>query len=159
MLSASQVEELNSLFAVELAMVHAATKSPGKWECVLTEMLVGDYAVIPLTSTKMLTSESYWMQNCCWEYACLCADLEYSIFSIRSRFGKRLATLGIGKEGRIWYFDQCFGPRNTQVLESMRDYTDEEGFIQNELSATDIYYLAHEVVRLMNSHTLNSFKS
>lgn len=152
MLSESQVEKLNSLFAVELAKGHAAKRSSGKWECVLTEVLVGDYVVIPLTSAKMLKSESYWMQNCCWEYTSLCADLEYCIFSIRSRFGKRLATLGLGREGGAWYFEQCFGPRNTQVLETMRECTDEEGFIQNEWATTDIYYVAHEVVRLMNSH-------
>ncbi len=150
MLTESQVEELNILFAVELAMAHTSKKSPGKWGCILTEVVIGDYVVIPLTSAKMLKSESYWMQNCCQEYASLCAKLEYCIFSIRTRFGKRFATLGLIMTGGYWYFEQCFGQRNTEVLESKWEYTDEEGFIQSECVTADIYYVAHEVVRLMN---------
>lgn len=151
MLSQSQVKELNTLFAIDLAMGSASNRSSGKWECSLPEMIIGDYVVIPLISAKMLKSESYWMLNCCSEFASRCAELEYCIFSIRTRPGKRLATLGVRMAGGYWYFDQCFGRRNEEVLEARREYTDEEGFTHNEWVIADIYYVAHEVVRLMNS--------
>ena len=151
MLNASQVVELNILFSVELTMGDSSKRSTGKWECILPEMLIADYSVIPLTSAKILKSESYWMQNCCREYTYMCADLRYCIFSIRNRFGERLATLGLAKEGAYWNFQQCFGPQNTQILESIREYTEEKGLIHAEWSSTDLYDIAHEIVRMMNS--------
>jgi len=151
MLSESQVKEFNTLFAVELAMGYASNTSPGKWGCSLSEMVIGDYVVIPLTSAKMLKSESYWMQNCCSDFTSRCAELEYCVFSIRTRPGKRLATLGVRMAGGYWRFDQCFGPRNEEVLEFVQEYTDDKGYIQGEWATTEIYSVAHEVVRLMNS--------
>ena len=114
-------------------------------------MLIGDYLIIPLTSEKLLKSEDYMMNNCCRDYVDQCAELTYCLFSIRSRPGERLATLGLTCSGGYWRFDQCFGPSNTEVLEETRTYLDEGGEVQEELFATDLYYVAHEVARLMNS--------
>ena len=99
----------------------------------------------------MLKSEGYWMNNCCRDYAGQCADSEYCIFSIRSRSGERLATLGLISDQGYWYFDQCFGPANTDVLEETSLFLDEDDVLQTEWFPTEIYYVAHEVIRLMNS--------
>ncbi len=153
MLSQTKVEELNARFATKFAMGAVVERKSSKWNCKLSEMLVGNYLIIPITSAKMLKSEGYSMDNCCREYKRQCAKLEYCVFSIRSRSGERLATLGLKYDEYLWRFDQCFGPSNSEVLEETLEFLDEDGVLQTEGYATDIYYVAHEVVRLMNSTT------
>lgn len=151
MLSQSKVENLNSFFTAKLPAGALAGKRSGKWNCKLSEMLVGEYLIIPLTSAKQLKSEGYRMNNCCREYTSRCMALEYCVFSIRSRSGERLATLGLAYDDGYWRFDQCFGPSNGEILEETRQYLDEDGELQTECFATELYYVAHDVVRLMNS--------
>ncbi len=152
MLTQAGVEELNTLFTTGLVNETWHRKNPAQWDCKLEEMLVGEYLIIPLTTAKMLKSESYLMNNCCRDYLFRCADLEYSLFSIRSRSGERLATLGLCSEDGYWHFDQCFGPANSDVLEESLEYLDEDGVVYTEYFPTEIYYVAHEVVRLLNTH-------
>ncbi|THB78146.1 MAG: hypothetical protein D6B25_04875 [Desulfobulbaceae bacterium] len=122
----------------------------GSWNPQLPEMLIGEYLIIPLTSSKMLKSEGFWMQHCCRTFASRCADLDYCIFSIRTRSGERLATLGVQKDHDYWQFDQCYGPGNADVIEETFEYLDEDGELQIELVPTELFYVAQEVVRLMN---------
>lgn len=150
MLSQYNVNELNAIFGAELSAGASVERRPGKWECKLSEMFVGEYLIVPLTTTKMLKSEGYVMNNCCRDYTHQCKDLEYSIFSIRSRSGERIATLGLAKDAGYWCFDQCLGQSNTEVLEETLNYLDDEDVLQTEYFPTEIYYVAHEVVRLMN---------
>jgi hypothetical protein len=100
-----------------------------------------------------LKSEGYLMNNCFRDYIPQCSELKYCFFSMRSRSGERLATLGITSDDDFWRFDQCFGDSNTEVLEETQEYLDEDGILQTESFATELYYVAHEVVRLMNSAT------
>ncbi|WP_136806663.1 PcfJ domain-containing protein [Desulfosediminicola flagellatus] len=150
MLLQARVNELNRLFTDDLAN-GTEKKITGKWDCKLPETIIGDYFIIPLTSSKLLKSEAYWMSNCCSSYTRSCADLEYCIFSIRSRSGERLATLGLISDQGYWHFDQCYGPANSEVLEESLETIDDEGGPHTEYWATELYYIAHEVVRLMNS--------
>lgn len=151
MLSHSKVDCFNALLATELAAGKSAVRRLSKWKCNIPDTLIGEYSITPLTSVKMVKSEGYQMNNCCREYIDQCAELTYCLFSIRSRSGERLATLGLICRGGYWRFDQCFGPSNAEVLEEMRTFLDEEGELQEESYATELYYVAHEVVRLMNS--------
>lgn len=150
MLSQAQVGRSNAFFAGQWTTV-SRKKGNAKWECELSEVLIGDYLVVPLVSTKMLKSEGYWMNNCCREYAGECAAHAYSLFSIRSRSGERLATLGLKREQGSWELDQCYGPANRDVLEETLVYLDEDDAVQTEWVPTEMYYVAHEVVRLMNA--------
>lgn len=151
MLSQSKVDTFNALFPTELAAGNSVERRVKKWKCKLSEMLIGEYLIIPLTSAKLLKSESYHINNCCRDYIEQCAEMTYCLFSIRSRSDERLATLGLNCSGGYWRFDQCAGPSGTEVLEETRSYLDEDGELQEELFATDLYYVAHEVARLMNS--------
>jgi hypothetical protein len=105
----------------------------------------------------MIKSEGYLMNNCCRDYTSQCANLEYCIFSVRSLGGRRIATLGVANNLGYWIFDQCFGPSNTNVLEETFEYIDEDEMMQKDLRQTELYYVAHEVVRLMNIEN-NNFK-
>lgn len=153
MLSQSKADYFHALFATEIAAAAFVQRRPSKWECKLSDTLIGDYSITPLTSRKMVKLEGCQMNNCCREYIDQCARLTYCLFSIRSRSGKRLATLGLTCRGGYWRFDRCFGPSNSEVLEESRTYLDEDGELQEESYATDLYYVAHEVARLMNSES------
>ena len=150
MLSQDQSDTWNTVFTAGLSKGFSSKRRGGKWKCKLDEMLIGDYLITPLTSAKMLKSESYWMQNCCRDFTDPCLDHCYCIFSIRSRSGERLATLGLKNSQGYWHFDQCLGPANTNVLEETFEYLDEDDALQMEFYPTEIYYIAHEMVRLMN---------
>ena len=154
MLSQATTTKTKRPSAAELLPRNSSKTCRKKWKCKLKQTLIGDYLAIPLTSEKMLKSESYVMNNCCRNYAAGCAALEYSVFSIRRRSGERLATLGLAYDGDYWRFDQCFGPSNTEVLEEIVVYLDDDGGLQTELFATELYYVAHEVARLMNSDSM-----
>ncbi len=151
MLSQATVDDLNTTFATELTAESSVERPPSKWKCKLPETLIGDYLITPLTSAKLLKLEGYVTNNCCREYIDQCARLTYCLFSISRRTGERIATLGLEYDLGYWHFDQCLGPSNTEVLEETRIYIDEEGELQEEIYATDIYYVAHEVARLINS--------
>ncbi len=150
MLSQSKLTETKAIFTEEPGVGASNAKRPDKWDCPLSEVLVGDYWIIPLTSKKMLKSEGYLMNNCCRDYLLRCREMEYCIFSIRNRTGERMATLGLKNEQSYWYFDQCFGVSNEDVLQETFTYLDEDGMEQMESISSEIYYVAHEVARLMN---------
>ena len=151
MLCQSTVNNVDAPFATRFTRVNSVNRRPKKWQCQLPETLVGDYLIIPLTSVKMVKSEGYRMNTCCRDYVDQCAEGTYSLFSIRRRSGERLATLGLACREGHWRFDWCLGPERSEVLEEIRAYLDEDGELQEELYATDLYYIAHEVARLMNS--------
>ena len=150
MLTQHHADTPNLFYADKLSQNNAEKRSR-KWQCKLPETVIGDFLIIPLTSAKMLKSETYWMSNCCKDYLFQCAGLEYSVFSIRTRTGERLATLGLRNDNGYWQFDQCYGPSNSEVLEESHLYLDEEGTLQSDSFPTELYYVAHEVVRLMNA--------
>lgn len=146
-----KVDELKTVFSPKSFSRVGGKKRIKRWSCRISEMLLGDYVVTPLTSAKMLKSEGYRMNSCCRDYTEQCAASTYSIFSIRSRIGERVATLGLVYDQGSWQFDQCFGPSNSEVMEEVQTSLDEEGELRTECYATELYYVAHEVVRLMNA--------
>lgn len=150
MLTQTRPQNIDGLFETNLSSGFSKIKS-GKWECPLEEMIVGDYLIIPLTSTKMLKSDGYWMNNCCKEYSDRCATGEYALFSIRSRSNERIATLGLVNKSSSWQFDQCYGVGNAEVLEETIVYLSDDGELQSESYPTELYYISHEIVRLMNA--------
>ena len=91
------------------------------------------------------------MNNCCRDFIEQCAAHQYAVFSLRRRSGERLATLGLRHEDGHWYFDQCAGPSDQDVLEVCLAYLDEEDKLQSECYPTELYFIAHEVARLMNA--------
>lgn len=147
--------EQNIVNHLPLSSVAVKKKAPSKklksrWQCKVPELLLDEYRVVPLISAKMMRSEGYLMNNCCKEYITPCAQGEYAVFSIRSWKGDRVATLGMKCVEGYWYFDQCYGPSNSNVMERWTQYVDEEGLEQHEQENSELFYVAHEVVRQMN---------
>lgn len=151
MLAQTKTEEFTSFLSLGFTSPQPQKKQLSTWNCKLSEVIIGEYLIIPLTSARMLKSEAYWMNNCCGEFIKSCASKKYCIFSIRSRSGERQATLGLVYQQDHWVFDQCFGPSNTVVTEETREYLDEDGELQLEWYGTELYYVSQEVARLMNA--------
>lgn len=149
MLTQTKVNPSSSLFTNHSPQSFKKSKKRS-WKSQLFETIVDQFLIIPVTSAKMLRSEAYWMNNCCQDYAGQCANLEYNIFSIRSRSGERFATLGVINDNGYWRFDQCFGSSNSNVLEETLEYLDEDDVLQEERFPTELFYVVHEVVRMMN---------
>jgi hypothetical protein len=150
MLPQTIVDEIN-VNVTSKTIKAPAGKRARKWACQISESYIGEYQIIPLTSIKMVKSEAYLMSNCCRDYAFLCAAEEYCLFSIRSWSGERLGTLGLINDQGYWRYDQCYGQSNSNVLEESFEYLDEEGVLQIEYFPNELYYVVHDVVRLMNS--------
>lgn len=83
------------------------------WSPGLEARQIGNFQIIPLTSSKQLGSEGWHMMNCVADYATACKQDEYRVFSIRNLSGERLATLGLTRRNDQWWIDQCFGPWNS----------------------------------------------
>lgn len=121
-----------------------------QWKCPLPMLRIDEFDIIPLTSTKMLKSEGYHMNNCCKDYAAICSEGIYCIFSIRSHSGERLATLGAKKVDDHYSLDQFYGPSNSNVTDVFIDHTDDSGIPNFEWQRTELFYVACEVIRALN---------
>ena len=149
MLSYANVEPWNNAGPVELKS-EVGKKTRTKWECSVSESLIGDFIVTPLTSARMLQREDEWMENGCQTYAFQCAAAKYALFSIHSKNGDQRATLGLVNNEEHWSFDLCSGPYGENVMDEILEYYDDDGILQTEWLPTELYFVAHEVVRLMN---------
>ncbi|WP_407702911.1 MBL fold metallo-hydrolase [Thiorhodovibrio frisius] len=96
-----------------LPQKRTAKKKQQHWSPVLEAQKIGQFQIVPLTSSKQLGSEGWHMMNCVADYSNACKNDEYRVFSIRNISGKRLATLGLTRKNNQWFVDQCFGPRNS----------------------------------------------
>lgn len=155
MLTSQIVDELNDLFAEEFGLT-TSNKSELKnkgWHCPIHIVRLSEYIVMPLTSSRRIKSEGYLMQNCVRGYVDQCRNGEYLLFSIRNLGGKRIATLGVNKRGDRWYFDECLGKENSAVIEVAREDFDADHNMCLEIEYTELFSVAHEVVRLLNLQT------
>lgn len=152
MLSSKLVDEMNLLFAqeLELARTEKAKKKSGPWSCPIKVTKLDKYVIVPLVSSKKVKSEGYKMQNCVREYITQCQGGSYLLFSILNEEGIRVATLGAIRRDDRWDFDECLGRKNSEVLETQLEYSDVDGFHIVELEYTEIFSVAHEVIRLLN---------
>lgn len=121
-----------------------------KWTCPLPMLRIDEFDIVPLTSIRMLNSEGYHMHNCCKDYAAQCAEGTYYVFSIRDLLGERFATLGAKKVDDHYNLDQCFGPSNSNVTDMFIVHTDDDDIPDVEWQRTELFYVASEVIRVLN---------
>ena len=92
-----QPDFLNSLFGL-------GTKSKKKrnlvWESDLPECEIGEFLIVPLTTSRHLRAEGRMMRHCAGTYDELCHNGLARVFSIRDLDGHRLATASL-----IWSED------------------------------------------------------
>jgi hypothetical protein len=123
------------------------------WTSALAACEIGDYQIIPLTTSSELRKEGAAMNHCVGSHDVLCAVGSCLVFSIRDLDNRRLATMSLvfGQYG--WRLDQIKGYENTEVI-----FT-EETFYSGERTETvrdytDLYFIAQEILRQYRLHTL-----
>jgi hypothetical protein len=150
MLSEQTVRELNQLFG--LAQMTLSRKTRYRWSCPLEAHDLGDFRVVPLTSSRALASEGWNMQSCVTSYDAKCALGFYQLFSIRDLRGDRIATLGLTYRDSGWTVDQCLGQGNAEVMNKTVEWIHDNGQHESMDEFTDLHYVALEVVRLLKSN-------
>lgn len=116
------------------------------WSSALAACEIGEYQVIPLTSSSGLRGEGAAMQHCVGSHDVLCAAGTYLVFSIRDLDNNRLATMSLVFDQYGWHLDQIKGLGNAEVIYTEATfYSGERTEIVREYS--DLYYVAQEILR------------
>ena len=138
----------SNIFLAEQQARSTSKKPRYRWVSALSQLWLGDFLFLPLTSTKDLVFEGRAMRNCVARYDESCAKGIYRVFSIRDLDEKRLATLGLTFGAFGWKLDQCLGKRNINLITGTAlGFCDDVGFYEVEEN-NDLYYAAQEVARL-----------
>ena len=148
MLDEQTVRELNRLFGLDREA--SAGKIRYRWQSALQVQELGDFLIIPLTSSRELSSEGWNMEHCVAHYDADCAKGMYQVFSIRDLDGTRIATLGLIYTAGVWRVDQCLGFRNEEVVTTFVECVDQNGKHDSLEELTDLHFLSLEIVRLLN---------
>lgn len=139
---------LNSLFGLE---TKRKKKRNLAWETDLAECEIGEYRIVPLTTSRQLRAEGRGMNNCVGRYDELCHGGGVRVFSIQNEFGTRVATASLIWRDDYWYLDQVKGWANAEVVE------DEEIPLFNgdstviHIEQTDLYFVAQELLQRYRS--------
>jgi hypothetical protein len=138
-----QPDFLNSLFGL-------GTKSKKKrnlvWESDLPECEIGEFLIVPLTTSRHLRAEGRMMRHCAGTYDELCHNGLARVFSIRDLAGHRLATASLIWRDDYWHLEQVKGLRNAEVLESESTFFDGNSTV-TLLEPTELYYIGQEILR------------
>jgi len=151
MISEQTARELNQLFGLN-QQDDSLRKLRYRWPCPLVAQEMGDFFVVPLTSSRELASEGWNMQHCVATYDSNCANGIYQVFSIRDLLGNRIATLGLTYGPNGWKVDQCLGLSNVEVMLKPVEWIQGDGIQESRDDFTDLHYLAQEVARLLNRY-------
>lgn len=141
-LKQEQVDELNAIFG--LNRKGKKKKRELIWASALQHHELGNYQVIPLTSSWALRQEGRTMKHCVRGYDELCAKGRARVFSIRDLIGKPLATMSLIFQDEHWHLEQIKGVANAEVCTSEEMYYDGEHTV-TQLDMTDMYYVAYDV--------------
>ena len=85
----------------------------GQWAPMLETLTAGEYVVTPLATAAALVQEGWLMRHCAGDYVDHCRVGQYLMFAVALRsIGKRVATVGIKRDGQHWRLDQVQGKAN-----------------------------------------------
>jgi len=142
-LKQEQIDELNAIFGLNRR--GKRKRSVLVWESALATCDLGEYQVIPLTSSWALQQEGREMGHCVGSYDRLCAKGIMQVFSIRDSKGVQVATMSLTFKDDYWFLDQIKGRENAEVCMS-----EEELFVEDRtetiMEMTELHYVAYEVL-------------
>lgn len=144
-LNQEQVDELNAIFRTSKRS-KKKKKRVLVWDSALKEHELGDYQVIPLTSSWALRQEGRAMRHCVGGYDEMCSNGRARVFSIRDLMGKRLATMSLVFRDDYWHLEQVRGVANAEVCTSEEVYYDGERTV-TQVDMADMHFVAYDVAR------------
>lgn len=157
MLDEKTVRELYRLLGLDRST--PTGKVGYRWQSTLQAQEIGDFRIIPLTSSMELTSEGWNMKHWAANYDEDCAKGLYQVFSVRNLDGEAVATLSLRYGAGQWRVDQCLGFRYEEVTSTVVEWVDQNGKHNERNDPTDLHFLAQDVARLMNQINGKSVKS
>lgn len=117
------------------------------WESALAECEIGDFRIVPLTTSRLLRAEGRAMHHCVGNYDELCHQGRARVFSMQDLVGRRIATASLIWRDDYWHIDQIKGAHNAEVLESEHTFFDGDS-TETLIEQTEVYYVGHEILRL-----------
>ncbi|MFT5589250.1 MAG: hypothetical protein ACI9ZF_001424 [Bradyrhizobium sp.] len=90
------------------------------WSSALSTMTHGALCVRPITNAWALHEEALAMRHCADGYLAQCLDGTWRLFSVLTPAGKRMATIGIERDGLIWTIGDVRSFANAGVSPAMR---------------------------------------
>ncbi len=91
------------------------------WSSLLSSMTHGGWCVRPITDAWALHEEALAMRHCADGYLTQCLDGSWRLFSVRTPSGKRVATLGIERDGSSWKIGDLRSFANGSVSPALRE--------------------------------------
>ena len=134
-----------NLLGWELLNPEQKRKRNMSWDSAVGEFEVGDYAVVPLTTSRMLREEARVMRHCVNLYDIACQRGEARVFSVRDSEAHRVATISLAWKDDYWYLEQMKGMANEEVQHLQSAY--EGDALEGSLEPTDLYYVGQEVLQ------------
>jgi|GEM_PF-1458757 len=144
---ANHPDFLNSFFGLNTA---SKKKRNLVWESDLTECEIGEYQILPLTSSRQLRAEGRTMKHCARHYDEMCHKGLARIFSICDSSGNQVATALLVWIDDYWHLDQIKGYQNAEVLESQETYFDGDSTV-TWLEPTELYFIGQEILQRYRS--------
>ena len=140
-LGQEQIDELNAIFGLNR---QGKKKRELVWDSSLDAFELGEYQMIPLTSSWALREEGRVMHHCVGGYVEMCAKGRARVFSIRDLLGHRVATLSLVFRDEYWHLEQIKGFANEDVSRTEEVYYDRD-CTMTQVDMTDMYYVAYDV--------------
>lgn len=135
---------LNSLFGLG---TKRKRKRNLEWESDLPVCEIGDYLIVPLTTSRQLRAEGREMRNCAGRYDEMCHQGLARLFSIRDMADSRIATASLLWRDDYWHLDQVKGFANEEVLEC-----DETPYFNGQsnvvrIEPPELYFVGQELLQ------------
>lgn len=138
---------LNSLFGLD---TKRKKRRNLEWASDLPECEIGDYLIVPLTTSRQLRAEGRAMKHCAGHYDELCRRELARVFSIRDLSGNRLATASLIWRDDYWHLEQIKGHGNAEVLESEATFFNGNSTV-TQLEPTELYFVGQEILQRYRS--------
>lgn len=128
---------------------HNKMKRQRAWDSLVEtyESEIGQFNVIPLTSSSALLEEGIEMFHCVGKYDRACHQGLKRVFSIRDRHDERAATLALIFRDDNWQIEQIKGNGNWEVCLSERSYI-RDVWGNHEFDCTDMDHCAHSYIEM-----------
>ena len=116
------------------------------WTSDLAECVIGEFVIVPLTTSRQLRAEGRAMRHCVGQYDEICHKGLARVFSIRDLSKKRMATISLLWRDDYWHLEQIKGRQNVDVLESESTFFDGNTTV-TLLEPTELHFVSQEVLR------------
>ena len=138
---------LNSLFGLG---TKRKKKRNLEWASDLPACELGEFLIVPLTTSRQPRAEGRAMKHCAGHYDELCHRELARVFSIRDLSGNRVATASLIWLDDYWHLEQVKGYENAEVQESEETFFNGNTTV-TQREPTELYFVGQEILQRYRS--------